>query len=78
MRIGMRFDRRDERLLRELAERAKRRELGVQAQSVFASAADAASTGEPLIVECESVIEAAVMAAGYVRFGVREPVLDSL
>ena len=77
-RCGLRFDRRDEPALRELAERSKLRELGEHAHATFALAANAARTGEPLIVECDSVLEVLLMARGYVRFGIREPVIDGL
>lgn len=78
LRIGLRFDRRDARALRQLAARAQRRELGEEAVTTFAAAAEAAETGEPLIVVCESRLEPDLMAAGYVRFGIRRPVLDEL
>lgn len=77
-RIGLRFDRRDVRLLRELTRRAEQRELGQEQVQTFSSAADAARTGEPLIVICNSRLEVELMAAGYVRFGCRRPVLDAL
>lgn len=77
IRIGLRFNRRDAKLLRELAERAGRREL-TEARKVFSDAADAARTGEPLIVLCSTPVEARLMAAGYTRYGVAEPVLESL
>ena len=75
-RIGLRFDRRDARLLTELAERAKLREIGEH--QTFALAAEAAATGEPLIVECNSPIEVALMAQGYARYGVRQPTIEQL
>ena len=78
IRIGLRFDRRDARTLRALADRAAHRELGANGVQVFQAAAEAATTGEPLIVECQSPLEARLMASGYVRFGVRRPVLEQL
>lgn len=78
LRIGLRFDRRDARALAVLADRAKRHELGAEAHATFSMAADAARTGEPLIVICSNLIEAALMVAGYVRYGIREPVLEQL
>jgi hypothetical protein len=63
--------------LRELAERAKQREVP-EAHSVFALAAEAASTGEPLIVICQNPLEAILMARAYPRWGIREPVLEQV
>lgn len=77
-RIGLRFDHRDAGKLQELAERAKLRELGPDSQATFALAAEAASTGEPLIVICTTPMEAILMAQGYTRFGVRVPTVESL
>lgn len=77
-RIGLRFDRRDLLLLRTLARRAEHRELGQEQVQTFSSAADAASTGEPLIVICNSRLEVELMADGYVRLGCRRPVLEAL
>jgi hypothetical protein len=77
LRIGLRFDRRDVRRLHELAERAKQRDLQ-EAHNVFALAGEAATTGEPLIVICGNQLEAVLMAKAYVRWGVREPVLEQL
>lgn len=78
VRVGLRFARRDARLLRTLAERARSHELGEQAVATFSSAATAALTGEPLIVYCTTPLEAVVMADGYVRYGVQRPAIEEL
>jgi hypothetical protein len=78
IRVGLRFRRGDARVLRALAERVRAKELGAQAVATFAGAADAAATGEPLIVLCNDHTEAQVMADGYVRYGVRRPAVEEL
>lgn len=79
IRVGLRFLRSDAPLLRQLAVRARRGELGQQAVTTFEYAADAAQTGEPLIVICEhSHDEALLMAAGYARLGVTHPAIEEL
>lgn len=78
IRVGLRFRRGDARVLRNLADRVRAGELGAQHVATFASAADAAATGEPLIVQCESHLEAVMMADGYARWGVRRPAVEEL
>jgi hypothetical protein len=78
IRIGLRFQRRDAALLRRLADRVRAMELGPRDVSTFSLAADAAETGEPLIVHCEDKSEAVAMADGYTMYGVTRPVLDEL
>ncbi len=78
IRVGLRFHRSDAGLLQLLADRIRARELPAHAVQTFAAAADAATTGEPLIVLCEHPSEAQVMADGYVRFGVRRPAIEDL
>ena len=73
----MRFARADEPILRGLAAAVRRGEIQGDVQT-FESAAIAASTGEPLIVYCNDVSEAQMMAALYVRVGCRPPALDIL
>lgn len=77
LRVGMRFARHDVQLLSALAQRAESRDLKESA-IVFRHAAEAARTGEPLIVECTSVLEAKLMAVGYTRYGVTLPTLHGL
>lgn len=76
--IGLRFARRDAPLLRALANRIAVGELRGPAHSTFDLAADAAETGEPLIVMCERPVEAMLMAAGYSQFGVQAPTIENL
>lgn len=77
-RIGLRFRRSQARTLRALAERAERRELGAESVSLFRDAADAAATGEPLIVLCEQPLEAVLIAEGFTRYGVVKPAVEEL
>lgn len=74
----MRFAGRDVPRLLDLAERVRSMDLSDETLAVFALAAEAARTGEPLIVECESHLEAQMMADGYVRYGVSRPVVEEL
>lgn len=79
LRVGLRFDRRDALLLHHLAQRTRAGELSDQAVSVFQLAAEAAATGEPLIVVCEhSAVEATLMAHGYAQYGVSMPAIEEL
>ncbi len=78
VRVGLRFDRRDANVLRALAARVRAKELGDRAVSTFASAAQSAALGEPLIVLCDHPAEAQIMADGYVRYGVRRPAVEEL
>ncbi len=76
--VGLRFQRRDARALRALAGRVRQGELGERHVQVFASAAAAAETGEPLIVVCDDPSEALLMAQGYAQYGVDPPVVEEL
>lgn len=78
IRVGLRFRRGDARVLRNIADRVRAGELGEQHVAVFSGAADAAATGEPLIVVCENHLEAVMMADGYARYGVRRPAVEEL
>lgn len=78
VRIGLRFRRSQARLLRDLAERCKVNDLGAQHVATFEQAAQAAASGEPLIVICMEPIEAVAMADGYTRFGVVRPSIEQL
>lgn len=78
IRVGLRFRPRDAPILQALADRVRQGDLGDQHIQTFASAADAASTGEPLIVHCDDPLEAVLMADGYARFGVQRPAVEEL
>jgi hypothetical protein len=78
LRIGLRFERNDARILQTLADRAKRSELGKRDVATFQLAAEAARTGEPLIVLCAFPEEAIAMADGYALYGVRRPGVEAL
>jgi mitochondrial fission protein ELM1 len=77
-RIGLRFDRRDIRALRTLAIRAQLHEIA-ESHIIFSLAAEAASTGEPLIVVCQTPDEAAkICSRCYIRYGVRQPAIEQV
>jgi hypothetical protein len=79
IRVGLRFDRRDAPRLHHLADRVRAGDLDQQAVNTFEHAAQAAETGEPLIVVCEhSAQEALLMAAGYAQYGVTHPAVEEL
>lgn len=73
----MRFDRSEAQRLRSLARRVRRHELP-DTVSGFEHAADAAETGEPLILECESPLEAEQFAVRFVVLGVKRPAVEEL
>jgi len=77
MLMGLRFRKSQARVLRELANRAKARELP-GAVSLFEKAAEAAASGEPLIVACSTPEEAVAMAAGFSQYGVVTPTIEQL
>lgn len=76
--MGLRFRKSQARLLRDLADRARAREIPFGAVSLFEKAAEAASAGEPLIVICERPEEAIAMAAGFGQFGILPPSVEQL
>lgn len=78
IRVGLRFSRADALLLDTLAARVRAADLKGHHLATFTSAADAARTGEPLIVQCSDPIEAHVIAEGYARLGVRKPFVEEL
>jgi hypothetical protein len=75
MMMGLRFQKSQARILRNLAERAKARELA-GAVSLFEKAAEAAAAGEPLLVACTAPEEAVAMAAGFSQYGVVPPTIE--
>lgn len=77
IRVGLRFDRRDAPALRVLAQRVRNGDIQGDV-ATFEAAADAADTGEPLIVVCEQPAEALVMAELYVRLGLTRPAVEEL
>jgi hypothetical protein len=78
MTVGLRFHPTDARRLREIAQRIRAGELGKQHVGLFDKAADAAQTGEPLIVQCTDPVEAIVMADAFPSWGVGRPVVEEL
>jgi hypothetical protein len=77
IRVGLRFNRKDAKLLRSYADRIKAGEpLGDY--GTFHSAALAAESGEPLIVYCQTPDDANLMADGYVLWGATRPAIEEL
>jgi hypothetical protein len=52
--------------------------IGTEHASLFRAAAEAARTGEPLVVVCDEPIEAELMAAAFPKWGVVAPVIEKL
>ena len=78
LKVGLRFKRSQARLLRHLAARVRNSELPNSHAAIFDAAAQAASTGEPLIVICRNQMEAQMMAAGYTQYGVTAPTIEQV
>lgn len=78
IRVGLRFARKDAIALDALANRIMLAELAKGHLATFRYAADAARTGEPLIVQCNHPSEAQVMADGYARLGITRPAIEDL
>lgn len=64
-------------MLRNYARRIEQGDLGSHHLEFFIKAAEAAETGEPMIVIARDRIEMALLAAGYAQFGC-EPIIDEL
>lgn len=77
IRVGLRFDRSEAGLLRWLAGRVQASELPGPAGG-FLKAAEAADTGEPLILQVNDPSEAQRMASRFVALGVRRPAVEEL
>ena len=78
IRVGLRFNHRDAGLLHALAARVHNGELRGQTISGLRFAAEAAETGEPLIIRCESADEAHQMAARFILLGCHRPAVEEL
>ena len=78
IRVGLRFRRRDVARLLACAERVRHMEIGDQHVGLWDSAADAARTGEPLIVQCGTAEEARAMADAFVAYGITRPAVEEL
>lgn len=77
IRVGLRFDRSEAGLLRFLASRVQAREAPGPVGG-FLSAAEAAETGEPLILQVTDPAEAQQMASRFVALGVKRPAVEEL
>lgn len=75
--VGLRFRYRDRLRLRELAHAIERGELRGD-RATFDQAAVAAETGEPLVVKCMTLMEAQLVAGGYIRCGVTPTSIETL
>lgn len=78
IRLGFRFHRGDALRLETLAELARSGQIGDRHVAKFAKAAEAARSGEPLIVYVRDPDEGRQVAAWYATFGVLEPTLDDI
>lgn len=78
MRFGLRFDPQDASYLRAVARQIKGGQRRGETVGGLDHAAEAAETGEPLIVHCESAQEVKQMAARFVRLGCSMPAIDEL
>lgn len=78
IKVGLRFDRSEIPLLRDIAEQLKAERRGVEDVSLFEKAADSAEMNEPLIVLCSNKQEAERMAHGFTRWGIERPAIDEL
>lgn len=76
--VGLRFDRRDARVLQALVDRCMSEGIGREHTTLFRQAAGAARSGEPLLVECMAPEEAVAMADGFTLYGVRRPAVEAL
>jgi hypothetical protein len=77
-RIGLRFRRSMKAPLRNLVERMKSEGIDPEHISLFEQAAEAARTGEPLIVICAEPMEAELMAAAFPAWGIVKPNIEQL
>jgi len=76
--MGLRFRKSQARMLRNLTDQLKERDLPGVDISLFEKAAQAAAAGEPLLVHCESREEVELMAAAFAQLGVARPQIDEL
>lgn len=75
--VGLRFRYRDARVLRALAQRIRTGDLKGDI-ATFEQAATAAECGEPLEVHCTNLMEAQLVAGGYIRCGVTPTAIETL
>lgn len=78
MQIGLRFRRGQARVLRAVAQRLASNGIKGEHIELFDKAADAAESGEPLVVYCTSRDEVVMMADGFTQFGLARPVIEEL
>lgn len=76
--IGVRFKRTDAPQLRALAQRVRLKELPGQHANLFDSAADAAESGQPLLVRCSSPEDGLLIVQGFITYGVAPLGIDYL
>jgi hypothetical protein len=78
IQVGLRFERKDARRLREHAAHLRTLEAPGEFLSLFEKAADAAEHGEPMILVASSRLEIEQTAIGFTQFGVERPVVEEL
>lgn len=78
IRVGLRFNHRDAALLHTLADRVRGGELRQQTLTSLKFAAEAAETGEPLIIRCVNADEAHALAARFILLGCHRPAVEEL
>jgi hypothetical protein len=78
IRIGLRFASADAAFLRAVARQITSGQRQGEATGGLTLAADAAETGEPLIMQCDTPQEAHQMAAKFVRLGCTMPAIEEL
>ena len=76
IKVGLRFNRHDTKLLQHLTARAQNDDLGKQAASFFATAARACERGEAMELRCDDLEDARIFAALYTQFGVTHPTIE--
>lgn len=80
--IALRFNPRDAKALRNLADRARTSDIrdisDGNATTIFELAAGAADTGEPLIIACTNPTEAVLLAQAFPRYGIAAPVIEQI
>lgn len=78
IRVGLRFDRGDAGWLRAVARQIRSGQHRGETVGGLTHAAEAAETGEPLIIQCQSPQEAKQIAARFVRLGCSQPAIEEL
>lgn len=78
LQYGLRFNRAQARVLRNLHDRVVGEGLSEHDAGLYLLAAQSCEQGEPLVVKCSSRDEVEEMAAVFARLGVRRPTVEDL